>query len=473
MRGIELSGLTIKHGKTTILKNVDMNISPHEFILLKGASGSGKSTLLKAIAGFSPLNYTGTIRVGGKDLTSASMIEKAKMIGMMFQNPTKQFTMKTLRREIVFVLENIQTPPKEILSRLNRAVMLANTFDLLDRELVTLSGGEKQQASLTVLLAMESPFLLLDEPFASVDRKTRQTMIRKLYELKQQGKTIVICDHDMSDYAKVIDTVIQVEKNTLTQVSSDDLFMKHEPPVLSSDESSTIEILNLQQVSYKQNKQILLDQDSFAFYKGITTLTGDNGAGKSTLFRAIAQCHPYKGTMQLNQRKIKSRRKLYQQLSLVTQDAEKQFICLTAQDELTFNKNRIDKRCQEAIDYLGLAPLLNRSIYHLSEGQKKSVQLLTMLSLNIPLLLLDEPFSGLDDRAAKFFANWVYEASQFQDFLIISHRLESLHHLSHHHVQLKDRRLFYHTNDVKEGSHDENSRKFDIRTQCVSASFNH
>lgn len=166
MRGIELSELTIKRGDKEVLRQVDFGFSPHEFILLSGASGSGKSTLLKAIAGFADVPYSGTITVDGKSLTQASMSDKARQIGMMFQNPGQQFTMKTLRREIIFVLENLQTKPSDITEQMHEAVLLADTTELLDRQLSTLSGGEKQRAALTVLLAMKSPFLLLDEPFA-------------------------------------------------------------------------------------------------------------------------------------------------------------------------------------------------------------------------------------------------------------------------------------------------------------------
>ena len=69
----------------------------------------------------------------------------------------------------------------------------------------TLSGGEKQKAALTVLLAMNPDILLLDEPFASIDPTSRKQFIQILARLHQAGKTILVCDHDFSDYADVVD----------------------------------------------------------------------------------------------------------------------------------------------------------------------------------------------------------------------------------------------------------------------------
>ena len=69
------------------------------------------------------------------------------------------------------------------------------------------------------------------------------------------------------------------------------------------------------------------------------------------------------------------------------------------------------------------------------------VQLMTMLSLDLSFLLLDEPFSGLDDRACQYFAAWIKAKSATQAFLIVTHRLAPLAGISHQHVALADHRL--------------------------------
>lgn len=476
MRGIELSGVTIKRGDRKLLSHVDFTFSPHEFTLLSGASGSGKSTLLKAIAGFFQVPYVGDIRIDGKNLATESMAKKAQHIGMMFQNPSQQFTMKTLRREIIFVLENLQMNPKDMTHHLQEAVVLSGTSELLDRQLSTLSGGEKQRAALCVLLAMDSPFLLLDEPFASIDPTTRKRLIRKLDELKHGGKTIIICDHDFSDYKDVVDTWVQLDNQSLQLVPTALLQSEKNDVLLTKETASTKGILTLENVRYKQNQRELLNQSSFQFFEGITTLTGDNGTGKSTLFRSIAQCHPYKGKMMFRGQKLKKRRHLYKQLSLVTQEAEKQFVTLTPAEEFTYSSYQwSDAKAMrdEAIQYLGIEPLLNCSVFHLSEGQKKIIQLLTMLSLEVPLLLLDEPFSGLDERAAMYFSSWFEKQAHRQDLVIISHRLAPLDKISHHHVHLEHNQLWQQENQLKEALHSVGDEKFSFNTKHPTTTFDY
>ncbi|MGX6971428.1 ABC transporter ATP-binding protein [Vagococcus bubulae] len=476
MRGIELSELTIKRGDKEMLRQVDFGFSPHEFILLSGASGSGKSTLLKAIAGFTEIEYTGDILIDGERLNHASMSEKAKQLGMMFQNPGQQFTMKTLRREIIFVLENLQTAPNDISEQMQEAIQMVETSELLDRNLSTLSGGEKQRAALTVLLAMKSPFLLLDEPFASIDPKTRKLLIQKLHQLKKQGKTIILCDHDFNDYANVVDTWVTLDNQTLQTIPTALLKQNQSNIVLTNNTAPVNSILTLDNIRYKQNHHELLHQETFQFLKGITTLTGDNGTGKSTLFRSIAQCHPYQGKMVLYGKKLKKSRTLYQTLSLVTQEAEKQFVTLTPKEEFLYSENQWDdakKMREEAIEYLGIESLVNRSVFHLSEGQKKSIQLLTMLSINVPFLLLDEPFTGLDERAATYFASLFKKQANRQDLLIISHRLAPLDGVSQHHVHLDKKQLWQQDYSVKEELKDVSDEKFCFGTKRTTTTFDY
>ncbi len=109
--------------------------------------------------------------------------------------------------------------------KIQTALQLVQTQTLFTRELATLSGGEKQKAALTVLLAMNPDILLLDEPFASIDPTSRKQFIQILARLHQAGKTILVCDHDFSDYADVVDQVVtlkngQFEKQPLTFIKT-------------------------------------------------------------------------------------------------------------------------------------------------------------------------------------------------------------------------------------------------------------
>lgn len=441
--GIRLKDLQF-HRETPLFDHLSFEFATGALTVLTGDSGSGKSTLLNLIAGFAPMTYSGTILLDNHDLSGASMQVKAQQVGMLFQNPDQQFTMRTLSGELAFALENLGLSATAMIQRSKQAVALGDTQALLNRDLQTLSGGEKQRAALTVLLAMNPPILLLDEPFASIDPVSRQQLITKLGRLRDAGKTIVIADHDLRDYAGVADELVALKDGQLTRLPLTTLTTIPTRFDLTQANATTVSLLRFDQVVCARNHQILVQAPTWQFNTGITTLTGANGSGKSTLLRAMVQLHPYRGRMFLDSRRLRRTKKLYRTMTLAVQDAGKQFVTLTPADELAFGPTltpKVRKRQAAALAYLGLTEKQTGSLYHLSEGQKKMVQLIAMLSLERTFLLLDEPFSGLDERACAFFAAWIKEKAAKQAFLIVTHRLAPLAGISHQHVALADHRL--------------------------------
>ena len=441
--GIRLKDLQF-HRETPLFDHLSFEFATGALTVLTGDSGSGKSTLLNLIAGFAPMTYSGTILLDNHDLNGASMQAKAQQVGMLFQNPDQQFTMRTLSGELAFALENLGLSAAAMAQRSKQAVALGDTQALLNRDLQTLSGGEKQRAALTVLLAMNPPILLLDEPFASIDPISRQQLITKLGRLRDAGKTIVIADHDLRDYAGVADALVALKDGQLTRLPLTTLTTIPTRFDLTQANAATVPLLRFDQVVCARNHQILVQAPTWQFNTGITTLTGANGSGKSTLLRAMVQLHPYRGRMFLDSRRLRRTKKLYRTMTLAVQDAGKQFVTLTPADELAFGPAltpKVRKRQAAALAYLGLTEKQTGSLYHLSEGQKKMVQLIAMLSLERTFLLLDEPFSGLDERACAFFAAWIKEKAAKQAFLIVTHRLAPLAGISHQHVALADHRL--------------------------------
>lgn len=440
---IMLDNLSFKRGERYIFKQLNYGFHPGTFNILRGDSGSGKSTLLRIVAGFADLSFEGKVLIDGHNHHEQSISKKVSNIGMVFQNPNQQFTMRTLRREITFALENLGFSYNEIQIRMLKAVDLAKTTHFLDQDLISLSGGEKQRASLTVLLAMDAPILLLDEPFASIDIRSRVELIALLAKLRDLGKTIILCDHDLSGYQGLVDQVVTLRNNELIPENLS-ILDKQDVPVLSKNHEATSSLLRLEQVSYGHGKRLLLEPTNYTFNKGITTLTGDNGVGKSTLLSAIVQQKKHKGQLYLNNEKIKKNKKLYQKVTLAVQDASHQFVQLTPREELSFNtvlSTEQEKKQQDVLEALGLIDKLDGSLFHLSEGQKKMVQLVSMLTLDRELLLLDEPFTGLDEAACQLFMDWMIEKSANQSFIIVSHRLAPLSGNSDFHVNLNHKTL--------------------------------
>lgn len=283
MNSIQLKAVSFSR-EQPLFEKTNLAIPQGTFSLLIGDSGSGKSTLLRLIAGFAPLDYQGEILIEGMERRQLSTREKTQKIGMLFQNPSQQFTMKTLERELIFALENLGISPEEMNRKIQTALQLVQTQTLFTRELATLSGGEKQKAALTVLLAMNPDILLLDEPFASIDPTSRKQFIQILARLHQAGKTILVCDHDFNDYADVVDQVVtlkngQFEKQPLT-------FIKTKPQTFQLTTSVVKQpMLQLKNFRLSQGKRVLLEEKEALLFKGITTLTGPNG-GKIHLIKS-------------------------------------------------------------------------------------------------------------------------------------------------------------------------------------------
>lgn len=439
------------------------------FTLLTGPSGSGKSTLLKLIAGlypaFSGKVTAGHITLNDQLLSEISPTKRSQLVAMMFQNPNQQFAMDTVENELVFALENQQLPPVDIMPRIDRALAFLEITDLRDRVISTLSGGEKQKVALAVIVAMDTDTILLDEPFASVDPDARQLLLGKLARLQREDhKTIILADHDLEDYGNYIDqmVVINTAGTALTPLSA----QEKDQRLASFSRSKTDEVrfalpdkktppaIQLTDLKLTAGTRTLLNQPSFVFYRDhVTLLTGPNGVGKSTLLTAIAKLHDYSGSIIVDQTEVRKSRKriFYQELGLVFQDAEEQFLNVTVEEELALstknsrNADYFSAKLPDFLKQLRLDGLNDHVVYALSGGQKKKLQILEMLMMGTPILLFDEPFTGLDFTSLQQVLSLMQHVAHdcHQTYVIVSHQLYGIADLIDYHVKLKNQQLTY------------------------------
>jgi len=108
--------------ETPVLTDISLKLRPNSFNLLVGPSGSGKSTLLKLLSGlyptFSDGSLTGKLTLDGYDIHDIVPYQRVAHIGYLFQNPTRQFVMRTPFEELRFSLENLQVKPENIEKRI-------------------------------------------------------------------------------------------------------------------------------------------------------------------------------------------------------------------------------------------------------------------------------------------------------------------------------------------------------------------
>ena len=421
--GVELKGIVY----SSFTKPFDFTFQSQAFTLLVGKSGSGKSTLFQVIAQLSALPYSGQVLIDGIELSKLSITERVQTVGILFQNPNHQFTMESLFEELIFTLENIGYPVQEMDSKIAEVVQQCRCKEILHRPIHHLSGGEKQKAALAVLFAMNPRVYLLDEPFASVDRKSRIEILEILKELVSDGKTVILCDHDLTDYEAYIDHMVELRDGQLREVFQ--IPTSETTQVASKEVASSPELFHMDRMTCELDKSPLFSIVNFTFYQGISCILGDNGVGKSTLFRSILQFQKYKGSIFLKGSVLKKKKSLYHDLTGVVQEAEKQFIRVSLREELQLDgpDSERNQRIFQALQYFDLEQALDKSPYQLSGGQQKILQLLTILTSKASVILLDEPFAGLDDRACHYFCQWIVEdRNQGRSFLLISHRLDPL-----------------------------------------------
>ena len=185
-----------EEGKT-ILDNIDLRVEKGEFICILGQSGCGKSTLLRLIAGLE-MPTSGTVFVDGEEVKGASLDR-----GVVFQD-YGLFPWMTAGKNILLALE--QKYPKRRKSELKNIVCEKLGKVGLDRSVYSkypreLSGGMQQRCAIAQALSIESPLLLMDEPFGALDAVTRaalQDMIRNLLE-GENRKTVFFVTHDVDE----------------------------------------------------------------------------------------------------------------------------------------------------------------------------------------------------------------------------------------------------------------------------------
>lgn len=428
------------NSKKNIIDGFSYDFLEGKVYLISGFSGCGKSTLAYILSGLYPehkgIMSKGKVLLLNREISEYSPNERVKDIMMMFQNSDAQFCMEKVKDEIIFCLENIEYSVEKMDELVDIVLSEMDILYLKDRDLSSLSGGEKQKVALAIILAISPKIIILDEPFANVDYESSQEIIQKLKRLNEENKTTIIAiDHRISLWKDIEYEFLYLGKGC--KILDDTSYFELEDSEEIKENRENLKekevVLELENISIGYGEKKLLENCSLIAREGeIVSLVGKSGAGKSSLLLNITGLTKIKnGTIKFLGKDIKrwKRKEILKNIGIVFQNPQNQFITYKVIDELIFSMKQNEKdekklleRAENLLKQFNLYEYRNYSPFALSQGQQRKVAVLSMLSGDQKILLCDEPTYGQDNRTSKEIMEFLKKrANEGLTIIIVSH----------------------------------------------------
>ena len=183
---------------TKALNNVNLDVKKGEIVSLLGKNGAGKSTLFLHFNGiYKP--ESGRILIDGEELKydKKNLIRFRQKVGIVFQNPDDQLFAPSVEEDVAFGPLNLGLSQQETQKRVTEALKRVGMDGFERKAPHHLSGGQKKRVAIAGILAMRPEIMVLDEPTSGLDPKGASDILKLLYELNEEGMTIIISTHDV------------------------------------------------------------------------------------------------------------------------------------------------------------------------------------------------------------------------------------------------------------------------------------
>ncbi|CAI8859102.1 Energy-coupling factor transporter ATP-binding protein EcfA2 [Brevibacillus sp. IT-7CA2] len=205
---VYMQGTPLEH---RALDQVTIQVEEGECLAIIGHTGSGKSTLIQHFNGLIR-PQSGTVIINGMDVSSPKIDIRTlrRQVGLVFQNPEDQLFEKLVGDDVAYGPFRMGLPLEEVRRRVQWAMDLVGLSfqEMKDRPTFALSGGQKRKVALAGVLSLQPKVLVLDEPTAGLDPRSRHELLERIRRLNREEKlTVIFVSHNMEEVAKLADRV--------------------------------------------------------------------------------------------------------------------------------------------------------------------------------------------------------------------------------------------------------------------------
>nr|WP_298097230.1 sn-glycerol-3-phosphate ABC transporter ATP-binding protein UgpC [uncultured Shinella sp.] len=217
MANIVCSHVDKAYGAVNVIKDFNLEIDDHEFVVFLGPSGCGKSTLLRMIAGLEEISG-GAVSIAGRTVNDLEPRDRG--VAMVFQNYAL-YPHMTIYDNIAFGLKRMKVEKAEIDSRIKAVAGTLGLEPYLSRKPTELSGGQQQRVAIARAMIKTPRVFLFDEPLSNLDAKLRNHMRVEIARLHQSLKTTTIyVTHDQLEAMTLADRIVLMKGGAIEQVGT-------------------------------------------------------------------------------------------------------------------------------------------------------------------------------------------------------------------------------------------------------------
>jgi len=222
---VSVKNLTYTHPDgTKALEDVSLEVYEGERIAIVGPNGAGKTTFLLHLNGILR-GSDGQVKVFGKSVDKEKKEEIIKEVGIVFQDSDDQLFMPTVFDDIAFGPINMGLKEDKVRERVEKTILSFGLMGYENKCPHHLSGGEKKKVSLAAVMSMEPRILVLDEPTANLDPKSRVELIKIVNDLNErEGITVIMATHDVNAVPALADRVFVLNKKVIAEGTTQEIF---------------------------------------------------------------------------------------------------------------------------------------------------------------------------------------------------------------------------------------------------------